>query len=420
MIRYVTVPPMDPGIFHDASTGRVVPIGAGRHAYVPAPLLPDLRLSEETILVLAHAAQAVGALNGMGQLLPAPYLLIDPALHREAVLSSRIEGTQASIADVLLREAVPVDRPKDDVQEVINYVSAMRHGLVRMQELPLCLNLVREIHGVLMEGVRGAHRAAGEFRRIQNHIGPPGTPMEMARYVPPPVDEMGVCLDDWERTLHEPSRHPSLVMCAVLHYQFEAIHPFLDGNGRLGRLISILYLIDKRVLDQPLLNLSIYFESDRTAYYDGLLSVSTSGTWDAWVRYFLQGVAEGATAAVADCQRLFTLRDDLRSRLTDEHARPTAHRLLDLLFTNPFVTAKHVADTLNVSGPAAQAAIKQMADMGLLDEITGRPRHRVYVARDVLAAIEGTPRPKPARAAAAEAAQETLPLNGDLSEGQLV
>lgn len=401
---------MDPATFRAPSTGRLVPIGGGAYAYVPAPLVPDFRLADETIVALAEAERAVGALNGMGRLLPAPYLLIDPALHREAVMSSRIEGTQASVAEVLRREA-SIERPKDDIQEVVDHVEAMRHGLERMKDLPLCLNLVCEMHGVLMPGVRGENRAPGAFRRVQNHIGPPGTRVDAARYVPPPVDELARCLDNWERALHETTRLPTMVTCALIHYQFEAIHPFLDGNGRLGRLISILYLLAHGVLAYPLLNLSAYFESDRDAYYAGLLAVSTDGAWDAWVRYFLRAVTEGALAAVADCERLLTVRDELHQRLADERARPTTHRMIDPLFVNPYVTARGVVASLTVSQPAAQAAIRQLVEMGILREVTGGLRNRGYLADDVLAAIEGTPRHTTSEAPG-DVTQDDLPPAG--------
>lgn len=196
-------------------------------------------------------------------------------------------------------------------------------------------------------------------------------------------------LDDWEKALHSDWKLPTLVVCALTHYQFEAIHPFLDGNGRVGRLVAILFLIEQGVVQLPLLNLSAYFAADRGAYYDGLLSVSTEGSWDQWIRYFLRGVGARSLAGVADSERLLAVRDELRRRLVSERSRPTALRLADQLFINPFMTAQNAARLLSVSEPAAQAAIRQLAAMGVLREVTGQQRRRVYIAEDVLRAIEG-------------------------------
>jgi Fic family protein len=341
---------------------------------------------------LEKAGLALGQLNGIGRLLPNPHILVYPYLRREAVLSSRIEGTQATLSDVLFREASERSERGADVQEVLNYVAATEHGLRRLQDLPLCLNLIREVHERLLSGpVRGRHRAPGEFRRNQIHIGPAESEIDQATYVPPPVNEMLECLDAWERYVHADDGIPPLIRCAQLHYAFEAIHPFYDGNGRVGRVVIILYLIEQGLLAHPLLYLSAYFERDRDAYYDGLMSVSREGAWGQWFTYFLRGITEQASAAVADCERLLAMRRTYIDRLNSRHARPTTIRLVDHLFENPYVQTRSLSNRLNVSFAATQMAIDQLVEMGLLQEVTGQKRNRVYLAVEVLAAIEGTP-----------------------------
>jgi Fic family protein len=269
-------------------------------------------------------------LSGLGHVLPNPHLLIGPLLRREAVQSSRIEGTQASLSDVLLDEATPAQSatPKsDDLREVRNYVAALEHGIARLGELPLSLRLVKELHGRLMNGVRGDQATPGEFRRTQNWIGPAGSNLMNAPYVPPPVDEMTELLADWERYLHLHDRTPDLVQCAIMHEQFEAIHPFLDGNGRVGRLMITLFLIERGRLSRPLLYLSDFIERHRQDYYDLLQRVRTHGEWIPWIRYFLTGVGETARDAAARARRLLELREAM--------IRHTDHALVDRLLTNP-------------------------------------------------------------------------------------
>jgi Fic family protein len=301
------------------------------------------------------------------------------------VLSSRIEGIKASLSDLLLEE-VETDRPADaDVREVLNYVAALEYGLERLKDLPLSLRLVREIHGRLMVGVRGDRATPGEFRRTQNWIGPPGSTPATAPYVPPPPDLMAECLGDWERFLHQRGRLPDLIQCAVMHEQFEAIHPFLDGNGRVGRLLITLFLVERERLSQPLLYLSAYFEARRQAYYDSLQRVRTDGDWSGWLRFFLAGVAETARAATGQARRLMDLREAYRQRLRQ---KPNAQRLLDELFVNPYITGPRAAHILNVSAPTARQAIGILLAEEVLEEIPGRSWRRLYLARPILHAIE--------------------------------
>lgn len=351
---------------------------------IPTPIAYDADL----VLALSRADSALSELSGLGRQLLHPHLLIGPYVRREAVLSSRIEGTRASLSDLLLDEAEE-DRPTDaDVREVRNYVEALEHGLRRLPELPLSLRLVRELHERLMRGVRGGQATPGEFRRSQNWIGPAGSTPTTALYVPPPPDRLMECLADWEIFLHERSRLPDLVQCALMHEQFEAIHPFLDGNGRLGRLLITLFLVERGRLSQPLLYLSAYIEAHRQEYYESLQRVRTDGDWPGWLHFFLTGVEETAREAIGQAGRLLDLHDALLRRL---HQKPKAAALLDELFANPYISVSRAARLLQVSYPTARQAISWLQKEGLLEEVTGRAWGRLYLARPILAVIEDRP-----------------------------
>jgi Fic family protein len=371
--------------FQVPSAGRVIQAPGGYEAFVPAPLPPDLVYDSGLVLALSRADAALSELSGLGRQLPNPHLLIAPYLRREAVLSSRIEGTRASLSDLLLDEA-DGERPEDaDVREVRNYVDALEYGLQRLRDLPLSLRLVRELHERLMRGVRGDRATPGEFRRSQNWIGPAGSTPATAPYVPPPPAEMMDCLANWEEFLHDRERFPELIQCAVMHEQFEAIHPFLDGNGRVGRLLITLFLVERGRLSQPLLYLSEYIEARRQEYYDFLQGVRTEGDWPGWLHFFLLGVEETARAAVRQASRLMDLRESYRQRLG---RKPNALKLLDELFVNPYLTATRAVRVLGVSDPTARQAIALLRDEDLLSEVTGRSWGRIYLARPILQAIE--------------------------------
>jgi len=360
----------------------------GYAAYIPAPLPPKLAFTEDLVLALSRADVALATLSELGRRLPNPHLLILPYVRREAVLSSRIEGTVAALADVLLDEATSgaaADVPAD-VREVRNYVTAMEYGVERLSSLPLSLRLVRELHERLMRGVRGDRATPGEFRRSQNWIGRPGSTLVTATYVPPPPQEMEACLAAWERFLHERDRLPDLIQCALMHEQFEAIHPFLDGNGRVGRLLITLFLIERGRLAQPLLYLSDYIERHRSEYYEGLQRIRTDGDWSGWLHFFLAGVTETAQQGVEQAARLTALRDRLRKRVLK---RPKAVALLDALFANPFLPVARAEKILRVSNPTARQVVRVLQEVGILQEITGRAWGRVYLARAILQAIEG-------------------------------
>jgi Fic family protein len=376
---------MNPADFQAPSSGRIVQAAGGYAAFVPAPLPPDLAYSPSLVLALSRADSALSELSGLGRQLPNPNLLIAPYVRREAVLSSRIEGTRTSLSELLLDEAEPSRSEDADLREVQNYVEALEHGLERLRELPLSLRLVRELHERLMRGVRGDQATPGEFRRSQNWIGPAGSTPATAPYVPPPPDAMVGCLNDWELFLHDRTGFPELVQCALLHEQFEAIHPFLDGNGRVGRLLITLFLIERGRLSQPILYLSDFIEARRQEYYDSLQRVRTLGDWSTWLLFFLTGVEQTARSAVRQAGRLMDLRESYRQRLSK---RPNALRLLDALFVNPYLTAARAAKVLEVSDPTARQAMAHLQDQGLLSETTGRSWGRIYLARPILKVIE--------------------------------
>ncbi len=380
---------METSRFSEQSAGHIVRSSRGYVAFVPDPLPPMLSWSAAEINRLSRADHALGELAGIGRTLPNPHLLILPFARREAVLSSRIEGTQASLSDLYAYEASPNPAERGDVREVSNYVRALEFGLSRVTELPLSLRLIREIHAKLMAGVRGEHSTPGEFRRSQNWIGPQGCLLNDATYVPPPVAEMHGCLDAFERFLHAQPEIPPLVKLALIHYQFEAIHPFLDGNGRMGRLITTLLLCVWNLLPQPLLYLSAYFEARRQTYYDLLLSVSQRGVWKEWIGFFLEGVETQARDAIRRSYGIQELRRAYRARFQSMQASARILQVVDLLFASPVITVNRVKESLDVSFPSANRYIKQLVDEGIVKEITGRTRNRLYRADEILRAIDG-------------------------------
>jgi Fic family protein len=316
---------------------------------------------------------------------------VNAYITREAVASSRIEGTQASVTEVF--DAAVTDRsPREDVQEVRNYIQALRHGLGRMdQGFPISLRLIREMHKFLLTGVRGQERTPGEFRQSQNWISSPDNQPRTARFVPPTVEEMWKALDDWEKYLHdEQPKLPLLIRCALLHYQFETIHPFLDGNGRLGRLFIILYLVNVGRLPTPLLYISSYFDERKGEYYDRLQFVRERGEIDEWLNFFLSGIAGQATDAVSRAEELADLREQYRLRLQGSRSR--AIEVADLLFANPVMTVRAVQRELGVSQPGATNLLRALTGEGIVREVGEGPgtRHR-WFAEDVLRVLDPQP-----------------------------
>ena len=381
--------------FSEDSWGRLIRVGSGKGgywAYVPHPLPPPLEYDPALVNALSEADRALGELAGLGRALPNPYLLARPLTAREAVLSSRIEGTQADLLDLYAFEAgqpaLPGFEIARDAREVHQYIQAMEHALSRLQELPISLRLIRETHAVLMADLREGYAAPGEFRAVQNWIGAPGSPISEARFVPPPPDEMHQCLHQLEAYLHADDAHPPLVRLALIHYQFEAIHPFLDGNGRIGRLLIILLMVHWGLLPSPMLYLSEYFERHRQDYYDLLLTVSTHGHWRDWLQFFLDGVREQSLRAVETLRALQALQDDWRARVENAKLRSrVVARALDLLLEHPVLTARMLQQAAGCSHVAANTALAELTRLGVLT-VQGAPRRRRYIAHEMLRLLQ--------------------------------
>lgn len=380
---------MQPSDFKQDKYGKVIKTPKDYWAYVPNPLEPEIEFDLSLIRMQSSADRALSELAGVARTLPNPHLLIRPFVRKEAVMSSRIEGTQASLSDLFFFEAANL-RGKDvsDVREVANYVHALEYGLTRLQELPICLRLIEEIHAKLMKNVGGTAQTPGEFRRSQNWIGPPGCTLTQATYVPPPENEMRIALDAFEKYLHTPSDLPPLVRLALIHYQFEAIHPFLDGNGRIGRLLVPLLLCAEGLLTQPLLYLSAFFERHRDEYYQLLLDVSQKGLWTKWILFFLRAVATQAADAIRRSDGLLKLWQTYRDQLQSARASALLLQLVDDLFAYPALSNPGVSKRLNITPRSAQQNINKLIDAGILREATGRRRNRVYIAADIIDIIE--------------------------------
>ncbi|GAC1352519.1 MAG: Fic family protein [Polyangiales bacterium] len=376
---------MLPAAFLPGAPGKVLKTRLHYCAFVPHPLPPHLDLSP-TAGLLEEAGLALGSLRGAGARLPNPHILIRPFVRREAVLSSRIEGTQTSFSDLLFFEAASNETPRaPDVPEVVNYVRAVEHGIARLHELPLSLRLCREIHETIMTG--HPHATPGAFRTSQNWIGPPGCTLNEATYVPPPPDEMSTCLRDWEKFLHARDTLPVLVQAALIHYQFEAIHPFVDGNGRVGRLLVALFLAERKIMPQPLLYLSAFFEKYRDDYYRLLLDVSTKGHWNNWIQFFLRGVRTQAEEALLRVDKLLTLQERYtKLSLAQGRAGASLAKLVGELFLSPATTVRQAERLLDVTFAAAQKNVNRLVNLGILREVTGKERHRIYLAEEIFRA----------------------------------
>jgi len=371
--------------------GRRIRCAGGYWAYVPKPLPPRIAWSAGLTSALSTADRSVGQLAGEGRRLANPHLLIRPFIRREAVLSSRIEGTETTLGELLAAEAgAAVERSPADMHEVANYVVALEYGVERLRSLPLSLRLVRELHEKLMRGVRGDVATPGEFRRSQNWIGPAGCTLSDATFVPPPPDQLMECLGAWEQFLHDDSL-PPLVHAALAHSQFEAIHPFLDGNGRMGRLLITLLLVEQGVLPASLLYLSAFFEATRAEYYAHLLAVTERGEWEEWLAYFLRGVALQAEDAVGRIRRIDDLLMQWREQLAKAPSR-LPERAIELFTENPFWTIKKLAQRLDVAYTTAQRTIDRLVSARIVELTGAAKRNRVYCARAILDVLEEPPR----------------------------
>ena len=369
----------------NSPVGRLVPVGDGQRALVPDPLPRSIEMDSALVYRLDEASRAVATLAGVGETIPNPHLLTQPFLRREAVLSSRIEGTQASLSDLYLYEAS--QKPRMDVLEVHNYVKALEEGITLLDKLPICLRLINSLHSTLLSGMRGERERPGEIRTAQVWIGRPGSPLEEARFVPPPPSHVLDALDDWERFANEGLRMPPLVQCALLHYQFEAIHPYRDGNGRVGRLLIVLFLCARSILPVPLLYLSAYFERDRQRYYDELLNVSVTGDWDAWLHYFLAGVIQQSNDSLIRARQIRELHEKYRDLALSKRGSANSSKMADLLFIRPYVTAPLTSTELGITHAGARRILDRFVEMGLLHLIPNT-WPRVYGARELVDIID--------------------------------
>jgi Fic family protein len=367
-------------------TGSYIKQPLGYKAFMPKPLppAPPLSFDPELQLALSEADRSLARLDGVAAVLPNPELFIAMYVKKEALLSSQIEGTQASLEGVLEFEADGV--PRDDineVKEVINYVKAMDHGLARLKDFPCSSRLIREIHAILLAGVRGRSKTPGEYRRSQNWIGASGAPLAEAVFVPPPADAVEELISDLEKFIHAGDSLPPLVKIALVHAQFETIHPFLDGNGRVGRLLITFYLCWRGILSRPLLYLSHYLKKNRQEYYDRLLAVRTQGDWEGWLKFFLRGVHDVSLEAADTARRIIELKSRLSERIhAGRKAGLSALRLLDLSFAMPLLDVPLVASRLALSRQGATQLVDQFRSLGVLHEITGKKRYRKFLFRE--------------------------------------
>ena len=381
---------MNPNDFRSPEAGQVILTQNGYHAFIPAPLPPNLVWSLPLISALSEAERDLSRLAALAGAFPFPRLLIQPFMRREAVLSSRIEGTRATLAELYTYESTQLSFLElwDDVREVHNYVTALDYGLERLKTLPISLRLIREIHEKLMHGVRGGNLTPGEFRLTQNWIGSAGSTIMTATYVPPPVDEMNQALGDLEKFIHTGTDVPVLARAAMIHYQFEALHPFLDGNGRVGRLLMALLFTEWNILSQPLLNLSVYFERYRQEYYDNLLTVSQRGDWEAWLRFFLRGVSSQAQDSLVRMQRLEAIRTKYEPLVKSDRNSERMGAVLDFLFARPILSAKQLAESVGMPFKTARQYIEKLAKASILREVTGNARNQIYRADEIFGAMD--------------------------------
>jgi Fic family protein len=381
---------MNPSKFKKEAPGKLLEIGREQWAFSPSPLPPKLQVTWKLAERISDADRALGELAGVARTIPTPHLLIEPFTRREAVLSSRIEGTQATLTELFAAEAgARKEGPSEAIRGISNYVQALEYGLKRLEKLPVSLRLIKELHERLMKDVRGESFSPGEFRRSQNFIGPPGCKLENATYVPPPVPHMKDALDRFEKYLHESRRSlPPLVRLSLIHYQFEAIHPFWDGNGRVGRLLITLLLCSEGLLPQPLLYLSAYFERNRKEYYRLLLDISQTGNWRDWLLFFVNGVAEESRDAVARSNQMLVLRQEYREKLQAQKVPGRTLELMENLFREPVTTVAGARNLLKLTTRSAQQNVDRLVQAGILKEITGRQRYRVFVAQRIIEIVE--------------------------------
>jgi len=373
-------------------SGHYVLQPADYKAFIPTPLPPELRMDEELLECLSNANISLGRLDTASYLLPNLDHIIAMYVCKEALLSSQIEGTQASLEDIFQYESHLPLQNLTDVQEVVNYIKALNYGMKRLEEFPMSLRLIKEVHAILLDNTRGKEKTPGEFKRSQNWIGPQGCNLNMASFVPPPPHEAIKAMGDLELFFHKDNKLPLLIACALIHYQFETIHPFLDGNGRLGRLLITFYLYWKKVLHKPLLYLSYYFKINRQEYYDRLNLVRTNSDYEGWILFFLKGVIWTAESALTTTKNVLQIAEKHKKLLLKHHASsPQAIMLLDYLFLKPHLSIKEIASHFKLSYQMATSLVAQFEKLGIIKEVTGGKRNRRYSYWEYLACLsEGT------------------------------
>ena len=366
--------------------GTFIDQPSGYKTFKPKPLppIPPVSYDSEMIELLSRADRMLGRLDGVTETLPDPELFVAMYVQKEAVLSSQIEGTQASLVDVF--DGDQSREKREDIGDIVNYVGAMNYGLERLKEFPLSLRLLREIHQVLLSSWRGSKRSPGEFRTTQNWIGAPCCTLREATFVPPNVPDMNEAMGDLELYLHSEDGLPPLIKIALVHAQFETIHPFLDGNGRMGRLLITFWLCQQKILSQPLLYISYYFKRNRQDYYDRLMVVRKTGDWEQWIKFFLKGIAETSEEAISTAKEILALKkvcEDMIVRSNNNY-----RQLLDLLFRVPVIDKQEVAERLNVSQPTANRIVEQFCELGILvDQKPDSKRYKRYAFTKYLAIL---------------------------------
>jgi len=376
--------------------GQYIKQPTGYRAFVPSPLPPEppIKLEGDLQNLLSQADRALGRLDGSIQTLPHPDLFVAMYVRKEAVLSSQIEGTQSSLQDVLAAEArVLSSKQPSDVGEIFNYVGAMNYGLERLQNLPISIRLIREIHAKLLAGTRGQHMTPGELRNSQNWIGPSGCTLAEATFVPPPPHEVPIALSNLERFLHAETPFPLLIKIGLAHAQLETIHPFLDGNGRIGRLLITFLLCEKKVLLKPVLYLSYFFKRYRQQYYEHLQAVRDEGTWERWLTFFLKGVFEVSRQATNTARQILSLREQHRQLIINQLGRAAGngHRVLEHLYQNPIVSVTDVQQLIGTTYPAANNLVTRIVKHGILQELTGQKRNRRFIYMDYIRLFHDEP-----------------------------
>jgi len=372
--------------------GKVVQVdgvnGDQYNVFIPNPLPPNIEFDEELVLILSRAEEKLGKLSGVCLTLPSPNLLIIPYLRKEAIMSTRIEGTRISMQEVLLSEAKEREEKTKDAQEVVNYINTVNYALTKIEKSPINVELIKEMHKVLMEGVRGDEKAPGEFREVQNWIGSELSKVSNANFVPPNPEAVPKLMEDLIEYLNTEHNVPVLVRCALMHYQFETIHPFCDGNGRIGRSLITVYLCKKKKIIKPLLYISEFFEKHRLEYNELLLKTGQTGKFEGWIKFFLKAVEVQSEDASVRAHKLLYLRESYRKRVQREAQSSDILNIIDYLFSNPFITVKRAQHILDVTYPTGKKYVEKLVEYEILKETNRLQREKTFVAYEIYEIIK--------------------------------